>query len=368
MNKQKNSLLSGLMNSHSKAEGSGDTQSIAAFKVSIISIKNISSSPFNPYSVANVEELKASIELCGLQQNLVVRQLDEAGKYELISGHRRYKALSELVAEGKESFERVPCKIIKSIDDIDAELQLIFANSTARRLTDYEIAYQAGRIKELLTKLKDSGYKIEGRKRDIVAELLEVSASQVARLESINKNLSPELMEAFKDGEINVTTAYESSRLPAVKQEEVLAEHKRGQVLTPKKVNEKRVKEKPPRPPLPSIADIIQIDNSSHPPTNNPNQLTLDGDFVDTGGMEQTNEVVHSCPATSTCEYCDTCTHMGEVGPTLKPCPFCGHSASLNKEYDRISNSRWVTCDGCLVATPGYSGENAAVSAWNKRT
>lgn len=295
--------ISGLMNEHSKAEGSGNTPT---FKVDHIYIKNISPSERNKYTVDDITELKASIELHGLQQNLLVRKLGTVEDYEIISGHRRYKALCELTNEGKAGFDFAPCRIIKTSDDIQAELQLILANSTTRRLTDFEITYQAGRVKELLTLLSESGYKIEGRKREIVANMLEVSASQVARMESINKNLTPGLMQAFKEGNINITTAYEASRLKVDQQAEILEKHSVGETITPSKVKEKREK----------------------PPTETP---------------------------------------KASDGQKLKPCPFCGHSASLNKEYNEISYSRWVTCDGCLVATKGYSGAEAATLAWNKR-
>ncbi len=232
--------LKQLMNDTSKGESGKDT---IAFKIDFIPINKIQPSEMNKYSVDDVQELKLSIELTGLQQNLLVRQRDGADKYEIISGHRRFKALQELNAAGNENFSLVPCKIIKSLDDIQAELQLIFANSTSRRLTDYEITYQAGRLKDLLTELKNGGFKFTGRTREVVAELLHVSPSQIGRMESINNNLLPELKDEFKQENINITTAYELSKLEGEQQEQALNEHKNGVTLTPDKVKQR--KEKP---------------------------------------------------------------------------------------------------------------------------
>ena len=229
-----------LMNEQSKAE-SGDNNTIA-FKIDMLDISEIEPSELNKYSVDDVAELKASIELIGLQTNLVVRRRENTAKYELLSGERRYTAISQLVAEGKEGYNRVPCKIIKSIDDIQAELQLIFANSTARRLTGHELTYQAARLKELLQGLRDGGYEMTGKTRDIVAELLKVSPSQVHRLDSIDKKLIPDLKDEFQKGTINTTTAFELSRLDEEKQKNALAEMHSGAELNPGSVTQKQKK------------------------------------------------------------------------------------------------------------------------------
>ncbi|MCL2527912.1 MAG: hypothetical protein FWE42_05765 [Defluviitaleaceae bacterium] len=108
--------------------------------------------------------------------------------------------------------------------------------------------------------MQEGGYKIEGRKRDIVAGLLKTSPSQVARYESINKNLTPGLTEEFKKGSINVTTAFEASRLPEKQQAEALEEHRGGKTLTPDIAKERRGKARPkispPKEPVPHITDI----------------------------------------------------------------------------------------------------------------
>ncbi|UPW82747.1 DUF3850 domain-containing protein [Lysinibacillus sp. Ag94] len=227
--------LSQLMNDKSKE---AVEKEVLAFKIEHIPIERLRPSKKNKYIVEDVEELKASIELMGLQQNLLVREAKDG--FEVISGHRRLKAMQELCAEGNEQFKKIPCKIMKTVDDIQAELQLILANSTARELTDAEKTYQAARLQELLTDLKKSGYPISGRKREIVAQLMKVSPTQVARMESIDKKLAPELKEEFSKENINITTAYELSRLPKERQQEAVQEYKEGKTLTPSVAKEKR--------------------------------------------------------------------------------------------------------------------------------
>lgn len=226
--------LNDLMSTQSKEAG----KERVVFKIELLPIEKLQPSEMNKYSVQDVTELKASIELTGLQQNLLVRP--NRNGYEVLSGHRRLKAMQALYAEGNEQFAQVPCKVERTMDDVQAELQLLLANSTTRELTDYERTYQAQRLQELLQNLKDSGHKITGRKREIVAQLMGVSSSQVARMDSINKKLSPELKEEFSEGNLNITTAYELSRLPEAAQQEVVEEKKAGKEITPVVVKEKR--------------------------------------------------------------------------------------------------------------------------------
>lgn len=226
--------LSQIMNDQSKAPPK-------TFKVEPISIEKLVPSEMNKYTVNDVTDLKASIETLGLQQNLVVRERD-AGTYEIISGHRRFKAMQELYTEGNNDFATIPCKIIKSGDDITAELQLLFANSTIRQMTDYERTYQTQRIKELLISLKKSGFKFQGRMRQIVADIMEMSPAQVGRMESINENLLPEFKEEYKAGDIGVTAAYELSRLPRERQAQELTTYKQSGTVEIKDIQNKRAK------------------------------------------------------------------------------------------------------------------------------
>lgn len=201
----------------------------SVFKIKNLAIEEIEPDERNFYNTDEIEELKASIEMFGLQQNLVVRESDS--KYKIISGHRRLKALKELFSEGHEEFRTIPCKIESEIDDAKTELQLIFANSTSRELSDYEKTHQAIRIKELLKDLKTNGVKIPGKMRNLVAEVLNISPTQIGRMESIDKNLSEEFKEEFKNDNVNISIAYEISGLPEQDQKKVYDEYKEnGQI------------------------------------------------------------------------------------------------------------------------------------------
>lgn len=214
--------MADLLNSQSKK-----MEERPAFEIRHIPIDKLKPSKKNQYGIRGIEELAANIEMLGLLHNLDVKEADEAGYYEIISGERRYQACKLLYESGNQEFKTLPCKVEALTENkAISELKLLYANAAARELTDYEKTYQAGRIKEILQALKKDGYKFQGRMREIVADMLDVSPAQMGRMESINKNLSPEFKEEFKAGNIGITTAYELSGQSEAEQAATLEAYK----------------------------------------------------------------------------------------------------------------------------------------------
>ena len=170
----------------------------------------------NNFNVQYIEDIKMN----GLNHNLVVRKLDN-GKYELISGERRYTALTQLVEQGNEIFALVPCKVIEA-NDIDSEIILIQANAQTRELTEIEKLEQVKRLTELYKTKKKNGEKVPGKIREIIANDLKLSPTQVGRYERINKNLIPELKEILENGNLTIANASEFSSLSEDNQKVIL--------------------------------------------------------------------------------------------------------------------------------------------------
>ncbi len=181
-------MLNGISKNVKKVE---EIEAKDNFKVEYIDIENIKRNEKNFYEIVDVEELAEDIKLNGLNHNLVVRKLDN-GQFELISGERRYTALSKLVKEGNKTFALVPCKVIEA-NDTDAEIILIQANAQTRELTEVEKLKQVQRLKELYKDKKAKGEKVPGKIREIIANDLKLSPTQVGRYEKINSSLIPEL-------------------------------------------------------------------------------------------------------------------------------------------------------------------------------
>lgn len=166
----------------------------------------------NFYGVEDVEDLKQSIELMGVLQPLLVTPQQKDGKRRIVAGHRRRLAVMQLVEEGKDQFRYVPILEREEKNAILDRLALIMANRF-REKTDWEKMTEAIETEDLVLKLKET-MNIQGRTRDLLAEIIETSPAQAGRYKAIYNNLIPELMAEFKANRIGVSVIYEASGLP----------------------------------------------------------------------------------------------------------------------------------------------------------
>ena len=218
---KKFSLSQGMLNQVSQnVKKANEIEAKNNFNVQYIDIKDIERNKKNFYEIVNVDELAEDIKMNGLNHNLVVRKLDN-GKYELISGERRYTALTQLVEQGNEIFALAPCKVIEA-NDIDSEIILIQANAQTRELTEIEKLEQVKRLTELYRTKKKNGEKVPGKIREIIANDLKLSPTQVGRYERINKNLIPELSDILKSGGLTIANASEFASLSEENQKVIL--------------------------------------------------------------------------------------------------------------------------------------------------
>lgn len=191
-------------------------------EITYINVEKLRPSPaeknFYHADQEDIVKLARSIEILGIQQPLVVRP-SEKGCYEVLAGHTRRLAMLRLLEEGKVEDSHVPCIVEQSGDDILQEMALIFTNSTQRERTDGEKMHEAERLRELLNRYKDGHPDFAGNMQQIIADILGISKSKVGRLDNIRHNLSDGLRQSFEDGEINVSTANELSRLDEEGQE-----------------------------------------------------------------------------------------------------------------------------------------------------
>ena len=167
----------------------------------------------NFYSVDEtaLEELKNSIALSGIMDPPTVTEAGD-GKYRLISGHRRTAAVRALVAEGREDLRKVTVLVRSPSSAAMEELELIMANSTARRLSSAEISEAAQRVERLLYELKEQGVEFPGRMRDHVAAACNVSRTKLANLKTIELNCLSDFRKMWADGKIPDATALELAR------------------------------------------------------------------------------------------------------------------------------------------------------------
>lgn len=189
----------------------------------------------NFFTVEDVQELADHIALHGLFNPLTVCAAGE-GKYRIVAGHRRRKALELL---GRKD---APC-IIKNYDGEDSEMvALIQSNLTSRELTYYEKMEAVIRLEKALRSMKERGVELPGRLRDHLAEQVSESASAVHRMQYIHKNLSPALLEALRREQIGESVADELAHSPKKVQTEFEQRIARGETFRAQDVKAARDK------------------------------------------------------------------------------------------------------------------------------
>ena len=217
---KKFSISEGMLNGISKnVKKVTELEAKEGFKIQYLDINKIHRSEKNFYEIIDIDDLAEDIKINGLNHNLVVRPCND-GTYELISGERRFTALSKLVLEGHKQFINIPCKVVE-LNDIDAEIVLIQANAQTRELSESEKLKQVNRLQELYKTKKAKGEPV-GRIREAIAKDLNLSTTQVGRYERINNNLIPELKELLEQGNLSTSNASEFSSLSEESQKGIL--------------------------------------------------------------------------------------------------------------------------------------------------
>lgn len=188
--------------------------------IKMIDVNDIEPNSENFYSMTDIELLAEDIERQGIKHNLVVSP-QESGKYIIISGHRRFAAFCLLWKEKRITSHYLPCYINPKKSDDETFQDLIMLNATTRVLSDSEILKQYECLKHIYDIKKSNGIKT-GCIRERIAEILGVSNGQVAKLENINKNASPELKQAIENDEVSLSTANEIAKLDEEEQRKLL--------------------------------------------------------------------------------------------------------------------------------------------------
>lgn len=196
-----------------------NNSSKSRMKITMIPYEDIVRNEHNHYSIEDIESLAASISDVGLREPLEVKALDD-DRYMLIGGERRYTAIGQLRAEGSTRYDLVPC-IVVDVQSIDLPLSdelkelyvLTTTNAEQREKSDYDVMLQVQNLRRIYSELKAAGHPLRGRQRDLIAETLGISATQVQRYSSIDKNLSEELKQEFRDGKMALTVAGSAAAL-----------------------------------------------------------------------------------------------------------------------------------------------------------
>ena len=239
----------GILNSDG-GEKLKEIQAKTQYNFQYIPKEKIVSNPKNEmYTQDGIEALKESIIINGLRHNLSVLYNSDNDTYRLVSGERRYRAISSMTdKEYNQLFPAgIPCKIEKSeITEIDEEIMLISANHDVRESSMEVKRWEVSRLKELY-----EAKKVKCEIKNINAEIakqLNISERQARKYTTAEK-LIPELSELLNNNGIDLNQADKFGKLDEDAQKSILTIIKKNgdienaEFQSIKKLSEERAKE-----------------------------------------------------------------------------------------------------------------------------
>lgn len=319
------------LNKNAQKAAVGDETPKARFRTKDINIKKLYSNDKNFYSVTDIEPLAQKILLVGLIENLeVVHDPCDRGEYRITAGERRWRALKLLVEQGYTDFEMVTCQIQTPASADEEMLRLIIANDY-RNKTVADILEEEKQLKDILQRMKQEGrtikgYKLDsGRLRDVIAKMLQMPATKIAQIESINKHLIPEFAEELKEGRLTFSAAYMISGMNEETQAEMLERYQENG-LTYKEVKEIK-QEQEEKAAAEQIEDQMNIDQFAETeeieePEDDAEDAGDEGEWED-AHPESITSLCYSCKRysdcnvkTGTCQSCDQYINKAEAEKT----------------------------------------------------
>lgn len=171
----------------------------------------------------DMESLMESIRLNGVLEPPLVTP--RGGKYRIVSGHRRTECVRRLHRESPEDerWKSVLC-VVQTFSEPEFEtLALIQANTEARSNRKDWIAPAAKAAFKALDALKEKGYEVNGRSRDVVAKQMGISSSELGRQLFIDKNLLPEVKKRFPM--LSTQVAYELAKFDSSYQKNLVEQY-----------------------------------------------------------------------------------------------------------------------------------------------
>lgn len=319
------------LNKNAQKAAVGDETPKARFRTKDINIKKLYSNDKNFYSVTDIEPLAQKILLVGLIENLeVVHDPCDRGEYRITAGERRWRALKLLVEQGYTDFEMVTCQIQTPASADEEMLRLIIANDY-RNKTVADILEEEKQLKDILQRMKQEGrtikgYKLDsGRLRDVIAKMLQMPATKIAQIESINKHLIPEFAEELKEGRLTFSAAYMISGMNEETQAEMLERYQENG-LTYKEVKEIK-QEQEEKAAAERIEGQMNIDQFAETeeieePEDDAENAGDEGEWED-AHPESITSLCYSCKRysdcnvkTGTCQSCDQYINKAEAEKT----------------------------------------------------
>ena len=196
-------------------------------RVENIDFQNLIPHENNFYGMRDIPSLAKDMRMSNWVEPLRVQKAQEPGKYIILSGERRYRAVMYRYEHGEIESREIPCVVTEApagngllTAEMQTDIAIIMANSHrvknfSEKLQEIEVLEPMARI--YYQKAKDEG-SYAGAFRDYFAEqILNISATQLQRLRSL-RSLLEDFLSLLDDGKITRRAAEELARHTADEQ------------------------------------------------------------------------------------------------------------------------------------------------------
>lgn len=266
-NNQKGAVGAGLLNMASKAQAAVNRATI------YVPYEKIIPNEKNGMSLKDIDELAQLIELAGLQQPLVVKELED-GNYKILTGGRRYLAIGKLIREGKWDPQHLVEVKVQDMDKLDIpltpelkELFEIMVTNQHRNKDDKDKYFEAIGWKKIIQEFRKSGKRLcvvgydddgnpieekrtlmisgvdsEGNEiveditgvktRDIISQKINASPAYIGQIEKIENNGTQELKDALMNEKVGISLGSEIAGMDEEDQKEFLQEKEKEEKIT----------------------------------------------------------------------------------------------------------------------------------------
>lgn len=170
-------------------------------KYETIPIDEISYNPENDYEPSNIEELAADIEKNGLLHNLVVVQ-EEQGKYKLLAGERRLRAIHLLADKDSEAWQSVTALVYSGLTPRQEAIIMDSSNLHARSAGGNEVQLRKA-TNRYMDNIKAEYGLSETEALKATTEIYNGSGNTIRANRKIEQNLDEDLKDKLDAGEID---------------------------------------------------------------------------------------------------------------------------------------------------------------------
>lgn len=198
------------------AGAEGDEQRPSTSNMIELPVSALEASPLNPrktFDENEIADLAESIAAEGLLQNLVARPVGH-GRFEVVAGGRRLRALQKLANEGRAP--RTVRVLVRPLTDAEVILLAITENNQRQDVDPLEEAEAFAALRRARAAEGDEG-KVSGE----IAAAIGRTTRYVQERIRLAENLAPELKNALNVGELNATMARRAARLPEARQKDL---------------------------------------------------------------------------------------------------------------------------------------------------